>query len=227
MRRILRIALALSLLAAGLAAQEDQAPPPADQESHHRILLQNRYIRVVETYVPAGDSTAFHTHTRERIGVVVGPAPIEERIQGRIAVEERPEPAGTLHAGDYTQHPFTHRQWNIGERPYRVIAVELLQPLPNPPPEPKGPGDPDAQTPHLEAFRYVLPPGGASAMHTHTRPYLILAATSMKLKMIAPDGSSRIEDVLPGDFHWVEQKVTHELWNAGQEQGQVVEIELK
>lgn len=223
MRRL----VVLLAIAVALGAAQEPAPPLADQESHHKIRLENQYLRVVETYVPAGESTEFHTHTRERIGVVVGPAPIEERVQGRIAVEERPEPAGTLHAADYTREPFTHRQWNIGKRPYRVIAVELLRALPNPPAEPHGPGDPDAETPHLAAFRYVLPPGAASPMHSHTRPYLIIAATPMKLKMIARDGSSRSEDVLPGDFHWVDQKVTHELWNAGSEQGQVVEIELK
>src|SRR5512146_2804087 len=116
-----------ALLIAAVAAAQEETPPLADQEAHHRIRLENQYVRVVETYVAAGESTEFHTHTRERIGVVVGPAPIEERVQGRIAVEERPEPAGSLHAGDYTKQPFTHRQWNIGKRPYRVMAVELLR----------------------------------------------------------------------------------------------------
>ena len=64
-------------------------------------------------------------------------------------------------------------------------------------------------------------------MHTHERPYLIVAATSMHLKMTAPDGKSFADRVRPGDFHWADSKVTHTLTNEGTAEGQIVEIELK
>jgi hypothetical protein len=41
-------------------------------------------------------------------------------------------------------------------------------------------------------------------MHTHKRPYLIVAATPLNLKMTAPDGQSFTEKLKPGDFHWVD-----------------------
>ena len=212
---------------AAVAALAQDRPLTVEQEPHHHIRFQNQYIRIVETYIAAGESSQFHTHNHESIGVVVGPAPIEERILGRMAVEERPEPAGALQAGDFAAHPFTHREWNVGERPYRVMAVELLLRPAKLPAEPDGPGDPDAETPHLAAFRYVLPPGTVSPMHAHTRPYVIIAATAIKLTMTAPDGTSRTEDLLPGDFHWVDRRVTHELRNSGSDVGQVVEVEVK
>ena len=64
-------------------------------------------------------------------------------------------------------------------------------------------------------------------MHTHQRPYLILATTPMHLQMSAPDGQSRSEDVKPADFHWVTVPVTHTLKNAGASDGVLVEFELK
>jgi mannose-6-phosphate isomerase-like protein (cupin superfamily) len=64
-------------------------------------------------------------------------------------------------------------------------------------------------------------------MHTHQRPYLIVAVTPMHLKMIAPDGTSRSEGVKPGDFHWVDAKVTRALANDGTSEGQIVEVEMK
>ena len=64
-------------------------------------------------------------------------------------------------------------------------------------------------------------------MHTHDRPYLIVAATGFNLKMTAPDGQSIAHGIKPGDFHWVTTKITHMLANAGAGEGQIIEIELK
>ncbi len=64
-------------------------------------------------------------------------------------------------------------------------------------------------------------------MHTHVRPYLIVATTGFTLKMTAPDGQAVSHDVKRGDFHWVDTKVTHTLANAGTTEGQIVEVELK
>lgn len=219
-------ALAL-LLALGLALAAQSGPTSEDQEPHHRIRLQNRYVRVVEFEIPAGSSTEFFSRSHETIGVTVSRTTLRSRDLGRIAVEQRPSPAGDLFGGDFTRQPQQFRLWNVGEQPYRAILLELLHALPASIPEPNGPGDPDFETPHLAAYRYVLPEGTSSPTHTHTRPYLIVAATPMKLRMTAPNGQSRSEDVLPGDFHWIEAKVTHALYNDGQQQAQIVEIELK
>jgi mannose-6-phosphate isomerase-like protein (cupin superfamily) len=64
-------------------------------------------------------------------------------------------------------------------------------------------------------------------MHTHTRPYLLVAITKMPLKMTAPDGQFASHEVQAGDFHWVDAKVRHSLTNEGATPGQIIEIELK
>lgn len=67
-------------------------------------------------------------------------------------------------------------------------------------------------------------PGDTSVMHTHEPPYLLVAATSMHLKMTAPDGKSFADEVRPGDFHLIDSKVTHTLTNEGTAEGQIVEM---
>ncbi len=57
-------------------------------------------------------------------------------------------------------------------------------------------------------------------MHTHERPYLIISATPLVLKMTDPEGKSFTHEVKAGDIHWVEAnstdaKVTHTLANEG------------
>jgi quercetin dioxygenase-like cupin family protein len=83
------------------------------------------------------------------------------------------------------------------------------------------------ENPSARVYKWILPPGGTSEMHTHARPYVILAVTPTTLKMTRPDGKSMTQEVKAGDFHWVDNKVTHTLTNAGTLEAQIVEIELK
>jgi mannose-6-phosphate isomerase-like protein (cupin superfamily) len=45
--------------------------------------------------------------------------------------------------------------------------------------------------------------------------------------MTDPEGKSMTHEVKPGDFHWIDAKVTHSLSNEGTTVGEIVEIELK
>jgi hypothetical protein len=69
--------------------------------------------------------------------------------------------------------------------------------------------------------------GSRSATHTHERPYLIISAIPLVLKMTDPEGKSLTHEVKAGEVHWVDAKVTHSLANEGTTVGQIVEIELK
>ena len=79
----------------------------------------------------------------------------------------------------------------------------------------------------MRVYRYELAPGAASASHTHARPYLLVGATDMNLRMTSPDGRSMAHPVKAGDLHWVAAAVTHTLVNDGPDKGVLVEIELK
>ena len=106
-----------------------------------------------------------------------------------------------------------------------VIDVELLHRPEHPSTSAAAPVA--VENPSVRVYRWVIAPGTATAMHTHTRPYLIVAVTPMQLKMTAPDGQSRTEQVKAGDFHWVNVGVTHSLANESSTEGQIVEFELK
>jgi len=84
-----------------------------------------------------------------------------------------------------------------------------------------------AENASARVYNWVLAPGSVAAMHTHQRPYVIVAVTPLRLKMTTKVGESQSEEVKPGDFHWVNANVTHSLANKGTIQGQIVEIELK
>jgi mannose-6-phosphate isomerase-like protein (cupin superfamily) len=54
-----------------------------------------------------------------------------------------------------------------------------------------------------------------------------VSVTGFTLKMTSPEGQALTHEIKPGDFHWVDAKVTHTLANAGGGAGQILEIELK
>ena len=132
---------------------------------------------------------------------------------------------GEVSADTCTHCPMTHRIHNVGSAPMDVFDVEFLQQPSHPSDSVAGPVA--AENASARVYNWVLSAGATSAMHTHKRPYLIVAATPLQLKMTAPDGQSFTEHVKAGDFHWVDSIVTHTLTNEGVAEGQIVEIELK
>ena len=132
---------------------------------------------------------------------------------------------GSISASTTDGTPWIHRVHNLGPGVFDVLDIEFLQ----------RPGQPSAslagsvvaENPSARIYKWILAPGVTSPMHTHNRPYLIIAVNNMPLKMTAPDGQSFSHEIQAGDFHWVDSKVTHSLTNEGATQGQIVEIELK
>jgi mannose-6-phosphate isomerase-like protein (cupin superfamily) len=123
-----------------------------------------------------------------------------------------------------TNGPYTHRVHNVGNSPFEVLDVELLQK----PTEPasKATATVKAGNPSARTQKWKLEPGKTSAMHTHERPYLIISVTPLMLKMTDPEGKSFAHELKAGDIHWVDAKVTHSLTNEGTTAGEIVEIEL-
>lgn len=220
MKRCLWIFL-FSLVSIGAAAQ---TPVPVDQEPHHHVVLKNDDVLVIHVILPAGERTLYHTHSRDRVSVAL--------TSTRLAQQELGKPEGNpgmTHPGEVStmtaNGPYTHRLRNLGPAAFEVIDVEFFHRPAHPSENAAGPVT--AENPSARVYKWVLAPGAATPMHTHDRPYLILAATPMQLKMTAPDGGAFTHEIKAGDFHWVDTKVTHTLANAGATEGEIVEIELK
>ena len=217
-----RVAQVMVMSAAIASGQ--QTPVTPDQEPHHHVLFKNEFVIVIRATLQPGEITLYHTHSHDSAGFDFTASTTTEQLFGKA--EGPPE---TSHPGevsaDSLNEPITHRVHNVGGGPMDVFHVELLQ-------RPTHPSAPAAalvagENASARIYNWMLSPGSSSLMHTHERPYLMVARTDMRLKMTAPDGRSQFEDVKPGDFHWSDTKITHSLANDGVAQGQIVEIELK
>ena len=215
----------VGLLLFASAAVAQQTPVPVEQEPHHHVVLQNDFVLVMRVTVPPGESTLYHTHSHDRASVGLSESTITQQKSGEAEGPRQTIKPGTVSASTLGDAPYTHRVNNVGSGPFDVIDVEFLQR----PQQPSSHAAPEvaAENPSARVYRWILVPGAVSSMHTHERPYLIVAATTMMLKMTSPDGKSFTHEVKAGDFHWVDSRVTHTLANEGTTEGQIVEIELK
>ena len=219
------IGLAVFMVAIGVMAA-GQVAVPADQESHHHVLLKNEYIEVVRATLAPGETTGYHIHASDAAGVEFTEDTTTEQFLGEPEGEASPAHPGDVWAEPLPNgKPYTHRVHNVGNTTMDLIDLLLLQ---KPSQTPVAAAAPvAAENAEVRVYKWVLAPGSASAMHTHQHPYLIVAATPMRLKMSAPDGRSLSEEVKPGDVHWVNAVVTHSLENGGTAQAEIVEFELK
>jgi quercetin dioxygenase-like cupin family protein len=197
---------------------------PVEDEPHHHLLLKNESVIVVRVTLSPGESTLFHTHSHDRVAIILTDTTITRQKLGEPEGAPERTKAGEVSSSDF-DGPYTHRVHDIGTAVFEALDVELLQ-------RPKQASSPaaakvEAENPSARVYKWTLAPGAASAMHTHERPYLIVSATPLMLKMTDPEGKSFTHEVKAGDFHWIDAKVTHTLANEGTTAGQIVEIELK
>ena len=208
-----------------LAAQEGSAPVPVENEPLHHVVLKNESIVVIHLTLPPGERTLYHIHSHDRVAVPLSSTSITQQVLNEKEGPPSPSEPGTFSALTLPDSSYTHRVHNVGANPYDVLDVELLVRPQSP--SPATAATVAAENPSARIYKWVLASGSISAMHTHVRPYLIVAATGFTLKMTAPDGLSLTYELKRGGFLWVDTKVTHTLGNAGNAEGQILEIELK
>ena len=214
----------LPLLAFVASGHGQDSPVPVEQEPHHRVVLKNDLVLVMRVNLPPGESTLYHTHSHDRAAVDLAQNTITQQKPGGVETPPQSSSPGDVFA-TALDTPYTHRVKNVGREMMDLIDVEFLT-RPKQAAAPAG-GTVVAENPSARIYRWKIAAGSTSPMHTHERPYLIVATTAFKLKMSAPDGRSLSEEVKPGDFHWIDAKVTHSLANEGNSAGEIVEIELK
>jgi quercetin dioxygenase-like cupin family protein len=223
MRHAVVILIVVSISSMLTTAQEKAVP--VEQEPLHKIVFKNDYVEVMHVTIQPGQSTMLHTHSHDSVAIRLSENTVRIDVPGKESSPALTAQVGSISTGDYAKQSFTHRVNNIGKTIFEVLDIELLK-------RPAGLKTAPiaasaAENGSLRAYKWTLAPGVSTPAHTHARPYLIIAATPMQLVMKAPDGSSMEHPIKAGDFHWIDNKVTHTLTNNGKESGILIEVELR
>ncbi len=108
-------------------------PPEGDAliaaPDHHRVLLENDLVRVVETRVEAGDRVPVHTHRWAGASYLVSFSDFVRRdAAGNVVLDSRSAGLSPAPGSSMWQMPLEpHSLENVGDGLLHVVTVELKQ----------------------------------------------------------------------------------------------------
>jgi quercetin dioxygenase-like cupin family protein len=229
-----RFLAALVLAAATLSAQTT-AELEITAEPHHRLVLENSYVRAFLVDIPPGQATLMHRHHHDYVYVVLGPAEISNDVEGKPPVQLKLQDGETRS----TDGEFSHIVRDLGSTPFRNLTIELLQDAKarqSPPPkwdEERGLQILEGGTKDImfvkdgvRVSETELRPGGMIPKHHHPGPHLTVAVTDLTLQSdIVGKGISPIA-LKAGEIKWFPGGYTNTIMNVGKQQAKFVTLEF-
>jgi quercetin dioxygenase-like cupin family protein len=217
--------LSLTLLAPATA----QTPVSIEKEPRHHLEFQNGYVRLFYVRIAPGDTTLFHVHENDNVGVRLTSAELSDVVPGgtpqKISVNK-----GAVGFGHYPS-PLTHSVSNVGSTPFHNMVVEILPSKAVPFAAPLL-ADVAGHTLELEnervrILRLALAPGQSTGQHSHDRRFLGVVVTEGKIAVERSATETETVTFNPGDHRWHERGMGHSIRNVGSTTFEAVEIELK
>jgi len=116
----------LLLLYCSLLAAQVQV----SNEPRHKKVFENKYIRLLDVWLPPGDTSLFHIHSTPSLFLVFTGATVVSQIKGQVWVKEQMVP-GTCWYRSFFQDTLIHRVGNSGTTVFHVNDIEILSPWDN------------------------------------------------------------------------------------------------
>ena len=94
---------------------------------HHKLLYENEFVRVINTFIPQGEITAIHTHQWPASLYVISWAHfIRYDAEENVMLDSRtitnpPPPASAV----WTKPLVPHALKNVGDRDIHIISTEI------------------------------------------------------------------------------------------------------
>jgi len=118
--------LLLLIVCSGLYAQV-----PVRQEPHHKTVLNNNYVRLLDVHIKPGDTTLYHIHAAPSVMVHLTKSVIGIQVMGHSIQPSSEVSAGKTSFAAYDEKPVTHRVYNAGKNVFHVMDIELVKKQPS------------------------------------------------------------------------------------------------
>jgi quercetin dioxygenase-like cupin family protein len=233
--RKLSIAALFVILALTAWTQQAQAPVELTAEPHHKLVVENKYVRAFAFSVDPGQSTLVHRHGHDYVSVFIGDGQFLNAKEGA-----QPVPVSFKDGDVKFTPPLVHAVTDTGSGPARNATIELMQPTTNQKactescsvPVPCDAADKSACVTVVKAYTsdqwtvtiITQPAGSKYPEHTHAGGFLTVALTDSDATMDVK-GKSTVNHSKTGDIVWHEP-VTHSVTNTGKTTTKVAVLEF-
>ena len=95
------------------------------KESHHKNVLENKYIRLLDVWINPGDTTLFHIHSTPSLFLLLTNTDAGSQIMGKKWTKNRNE-MGKASYSSFTNDTLVHRVGNFDTSLFHVNDIELL-----------------------------------------------------------------------------------------------------
>jgi hypothetical protein len=203
------------------------AQGPANKDTHHKVLVYNIDLRLIEVALPAGQATLEHLHELDFATVFLSESAVRTRsTAGEWGTLISTHP-GEVSLAEHTGAPVAYRVENTGGAGYRMLEIENVREGSWPPLMPlAAPGT--SLVRENRAFNvYDIRLSAATPMthHDHTRPAVIIlleGATDFS----GVGGQDPIPMRQQGQWILLSRFQPHDLRVSGAA-GRVLEIEVR
>jgi len=97
------------------------------QEKHHKVVLENQWIRITELVISVGDTVAAHRHDKASVVIFLTASKCAIQDIGQQPAVANVAPGNTVYRA-YDEKPVTHLVWSADESFFRCLVVEMMKP---------------------------------------------------------------------------------------------------
>ena len=120
-----------SLLLLLMAGNIIRAQVPVREEPHHKPVLENDYVRLLDVHIKPGDTTLYHVHAAPSVIVEITTSTIGMQVMGKPVAPPTQFSSGETKFAAYDKSPVTHRVYNAGKQIFHVMDIELAKEEPS------------------------------------------------------------------------------------------------
>jgi hypothetical protein len=96
------------------------------KEPRHHTILQNKFVRVLNVWLPPGDTTLFHIHATPSLFAILSNTYTGSQIMGEDWSDINVSVAGTVWYRSFFQDTLVHRVANFDMIPFQANDIEIL-----------------------------------------------------------------------------------------------------
>ncbi len=102
-----------------------EAQVPVREEPRHHPVLVNKYVRLLDVWLPPHDTSLYHIHATPSLFIILSNTNTASQVKGE-GWQAGPSTAGTTWFRSFTPDTLVHRVANIDNVPFHVNDIELI-----------------------------------------------------------------------------------------------------